>query len=96
MQRQGQIADLVEKERAAFRRSEGADRALHGARERPALVAEQLRLGDLGRDGAAVDRHERACGARGELVDGTGGDLLAGAALALDEHGKARRGRPLQ
>ena len=93
---QGQIADLVEEERAALRRSQGADRALHGAGEGPALVAEQLRLGHLGGDRAAVDGHEGAGGSRRQLVDGARGDLLAGAALTVDEHGKARGRRPLE
>src|SRR5207253_297533 len=75
---QRQIADLVEEQGAAFGCPEGSDGALHGPGEGAALVAEQLGFGDLGGDGAGVDRHEGASRARGEVVHGARRDLLAG------------------
>src|SRR5258705_10893660 len=57
------LADLVEEQRAAIGQLHetglGADRA----RERTLLVAEELGLEHLARQGAAVDRHERPRGA---------------------------------
>ena len=54
-----QIADLIEKNRAAIGDLEAAGPVAHGARERPAHVAEELALEHLARDGAAVDPHKR-------------------------------------
>ena len=50
-------------------------------------MAEELGLEKLGRDGAAVDRHERAIAPRAQVMDGARGDFLAGAGLAEDERG---------
>src|SRR5207302_3703063 len=61
-----QVPDLVEKERAAVGRAESSRCARHRAGESALLVAEQLRFGQLARDGAAVDRHERTLPARGQ------------------------------
>jgi hypothetical protein len=54
-------------------------------------VAEQLALEQRLGDRAAVDRHEGPGGARAEPVDGVGGQLLAGAALAEDQHRRVHR-----
>ena len=74
-----QVANLVEKQRAAVGLLEAADAPGVGAGERAALVAEELaleqRLGDRG----AVDRDERLVGALAVLVEGAGDQLLAGA-----------------
>ncbi len=51
-----------------------------------ALVAEELVLDQLRRDGAAVDRHERLLVAAREVVDRAREELLAGAGLARDQH----------
>ena len=89
------LADLVEEERAAVGQLDepglGADRA----GERALLVAEQLGLEHLARQGAAVDRHEGPLGARRALVDGARHQLLAGAALAEDQHRRVGRRHPL-
>ena len=55
-------------------------------------MPEQRRLDQVGRDGGAVEDHERARGARAHLVERLGQDLFAGARLALDDH-RDRRGR---
>ena len=54
----------------------------------PFLVAEQLALQQGFRQGGAVDRDQRPGPADGRLVDGPGHLLLAGAGLALDQHGR--------
>jgi hypothetical protein len=88
-----ELADLVEEQRAAVGFFERADAPRVGAGERARLVAEQLRLEQRRRDRRAIDRDERPAGARAREVDAFGGALLAGAGLALEEHGRvARRG----
>src|SRR5262245_19074845 len=62
----------------------------NGAGERALLVAEELTLEELLRDHAAVDRDQLA-GATARFVDAFGGELFAGACLALDEHGEIAR-----
>ena len=87
LHRGAHVADLIEEQRAAFGDLEaalaGGDRAGEGA----LLVAEELGLEQLGRNGAAVDRDEGALAPRAQVVDGVRGDFLAGAGLAEDEDG---------
>jgi hypothetical protein len=86
------LGDFVEEERAVVGALEHATVPALGARERPALVTEQLAFHERGRDGAAVDRDERAVATAAEVVHGARDDFLAGAALAGHEHGR-RAGR---
>jgi len=86
------LADFVEQERAARGFLELADTAGDGAGEGALLVAEQLALEQRLGDGGAVDRDERARGALGTGVEVLGHHLLAGAALAGDEHRGVGRG----
>ena len=58
------------------------------AGERALLVAEQLALEQVGRDRAAVDDHERLVRARAGAVDRLRRLPLAGAGLALEQHGR--------
>ena len=60
LERQRQVADLVEEERAVVGHLGLADLAPAGPGEGPLLVAEQLVLEQGLRDGRAVDGHERA------------------------------------
>ena len=71
------VADLVEEQRAAVRLLEEAALLRLGAGERAPLVAEELALDELARDGGAVHLHERAVHARREPVDGARDELLA-------------------
>ena len=88
LDRQGELADLVEEEGAAVGELEAAAPLLLGPGEGSALVAEELALDDgLGQRGA-VDRDEGALGAARALVEGAGDELLARSALAGDEHGR--------
>jgi hypothetical protein len=59
------------------------------AGERAADVAEELGLEEVRGDRAAVDGDEGPLGARRQAVDRRGDELLARAALTLDEHGRA-------
>ena len=60
-----------------------------GAGEGAPHMPEQLGFEQGFRDGAAVDRHEGPIRALGELVQGTRGQLLAGARLANQQHAGA-------
>src|SRR5690606_32358805 len=83
------LGDLVQEERPAVGELEAAGLLVDRPGEGALLVAEQLVLQDLTREGAAVDRDERALLAGRLLVDRAGDELLAGAALAHDEDARA-------
>ena len=69
-----------------------ADLLPHRAGERALLVAEQRALDQLAGDGGDVHRHERPVGRLGVAVDHPRHQLLAGAALAADQHGGRQGG----
>ena len=96
LQRQRQVADLVQEQRAVVGHLGLAHLAPARAGEGALLVAEQLVLEQRLGDGGAVDGHEGALGAVGELVQRAGQQLLAGAALAQQQHGGVGGGRPLE
>ena len=85
------LADLVEEERALVRQLELAELLRVRVGERAALVAEELALEQRLGDGGAVQRDELLASARLPVVDGLGDQLLAGAALAGDQHGGLAR-----
>src|SRR5579872_4488407 len=85
------LADLVEEQSAAFGLLKAAGRALHGARERAFLVAEQLTLNQSLGQGGRVDRNERPVTARAALMNFPGNQLLPRATLSTDQHGRRRR-----
>ena len=64
----------------------------HGAREAAFLMAEELAFHELGRDRSAIDRHERAFAPRAGFVNHARHQLLAGAGLARDVHGRLAPG----
>ena len=80
------LAYLVQKEGALVGDPEQAVAPLAGAGEGPLHVAEQLAFQQLGGDGGTVERHEGPHPA-GELMQGAGHQLLAGAGLPLHQHG---------
>lgn len=88
----GHIADFIEEERAATRALKFAAALFGGARERAGFVAEHFALDELAGDGGAVHFFERSARALGREVDGAGHELLAGAALASDEHRRVGAG----
>ncbi|ETP63727.1 hypothetical protein BDSB_19375 [Burkholderia dolosa PC543] len=91
LQRRRHFGDLVEQQRAAARGFEEALALRDRAGEAAFLVTEQLRLGDVGRNRAAIDRDERAVAAFAELVQPTRDDVFADAAFAGDHHARAGR-----
>ena len=91
LHRQRQVADLVEEDGAAVGLLEEAALQAGRAGEGAAGVAEELALHELGRQGAAVDRHEAAVLAGAPGVDGPGRQLLAGAGLAGEQHRDVER-----
>ena len=84
----GEIADLVEEQRSSVRGRERALAITLRARERAALVAEQLALHERVARRAAVEDDERTVLARSLLVERAGGELFARAALSAEEHGR--------
>ena len=88
LQVERQLADFVEDQGAARGFLEPAELALAGAGEGAALVPEELALGQLAGQGAAIDGHEGAVGDGAQLVQGARQQLLAGAAFAGDQHGQ--------
>ena len=88
------LADLVEQQRAAARLLELADPPGGRAGEGALLVAEQLGFQQVLRDRGAVDRDERPFRAAAVAMHVACEHLLAGAALAGDQHAGVR-GRDL-
>src|SRR3990172_8318265 len=84
------LPDLVEEEGSAVGELELSRAPLHPPRKGPLLVAVQLALHEVPRDGGHVDGDERAPRARRVGVDGARDELLAGAALAHEENGHLR------
>jgi hypothetical protein len=94
LQRQRQLADLVEEDRAAVGLGEQAQPIGAGVGEGAALVAEQLALDQRLGHRRQVDRDERRLGPRRVVVDRARDQLLAGAALAGDQDRRGRAGDP--
>ena len=94
--RERQLAELVEEQRAAARLDERALAIALGAGERALHVAEQVRVDQLLGDRAAIDDDERPRRARRRVVDRPRRELLAGAGLALDQHRRVGRRRHLE
>ena len=93
---EGELADLVEEQRASRGRLEGTRPRRRGTGERAGLVPEQLGLEQVARDGAAIDDDKWTGRARACEVGGLGGEILAGAALALEQHRGVARGGGLE
>ena len=86
------VAELVQEEGASLSRFDFAFRTLVGAGERAFLVAKQLAFDKRLGDRVTVDRNERLVRARRQVMDGARDDLLAGAALTLEQAGQVGRG----
>ena len=82
---EAEVADLVQEERAAVGLLKLPHARIH-ARGDAFFDAEQLAFQQRLRQRRAVQRHERAAGARAGVVDRLGHQFLAGAALAGDQH----------
>jgi hypothetical protein len=79
-----QLPNLVEEDGAVLGGLEAPNPPARRTRERALLVAHQLALEEVRRDGSAVRLHERAPALAPE-VDGAGDKLLAGPSLSDDE-----------
>src|SRR5204863_352965 len=88
LERVGELADVVEEERAALGELDAAAAPRERAGERAALVPEQLALEQLLGQRRAVDGDEWSARALAPAVDRARRQLLAGAALAEQEHGR--------
>ncbi|SPE33762.1 hypothetical protein SBA2_800020 [Acidobacteriia bacterium SbA2] len=87
------FTDFIEKQRPAVGDLKEPLLQGFGVGERPAFVAEEFGFHQGFRDGRAVDGHKRLVGAHAVVMDRLGHQVLAGAALALNQHrgGFARR-----
>ena len=92
LHRQAHVADLVQQQGAAFGHLEAALARAQRTGERALFMAEQLAFQQVGRDGAAVDGHERSVAARRLVVDGARHHFLAGAGFAQHQHGGVEAG----
>src|SRR5262245_9554654 len=96
LERQRQITDLIEKHRSAMSDLEPARLPLSGPRERPFLLAEEVRLEQRLRNGRTVDRHKRPVGTWTEGMQRAREELFPCPALALEENGRVGRGRAME
>src|SRR5262245_607813 len=85
---QAHVADLVEEQYPAVGELEDSLAVAIGAGERAARVTEQFRFEEALGQGRAVLGEEFPRTAGRSIVDGPRNQLLAGAALAMDEHRK--------
>jgi hypothetical protein len=88
------VTDLIEEQRPALGQLDLARLARGRSREGPLLVPVELALEERLGQRPALDLHEGAGAARGQLVDPAGHQLLARAGLAADEHGGLAGRRP--
>ena len=63
----------------------------HGPRKGPLLVPEELAFEQARGHGSAVERHEGVLAPGAMVVDGARNEFLAGAGLAVDQHGRLGR-----
>src|SRR5690606_15333889 len=89
---QRKVADLVEKERAFVRFFEGAGPGSLRSGERSLLVAEELALHHVARNGPAIQRHERPVPSLRQKMNRPSHDLLARSRLSVNRDGRTGRG----
>ncbi len=83
---EAQIADFIQEERAVGGLLEVAFARSHRAGEGALLMAEQLGFDQRLWNGAAGDGNKGPVGARAQIVNGAGNQLLAGSAFAGHQH----------
>ena len=94
LQRQAHVADLVEKERAAFGLLEASGRALAGAGKGALLVVEEFALDQFAGDRGHVDGDEGAIAPAPVIMQRAGDEFLAGTALARNHDREIRLHQP--
>ena len=87
LQRRGHFADFIKEKRAAIGSGGGTRFVGNGTGERAFHVTEHFGFQQVLRDGPAVQRDERACGAVGIVMHRQCTEFFAGAAFPGDEHG---------
>ena len=87
----GQIADLVEKDRATVCQLEAADFAIYRTRESPLFVTEKFAFDQRGWERCTIHIDQWSIPAPAQLVDFAGDHALAGSGLAQYEDGRVRR-----
>src|SRR5262249_59549126 len=91
LERRARFAHFIQEKTAVVGTGEEPAARHAGARERAPHVAEELTLPESVRNGAEIDSVHRPVAAPAAGVDGVRDQLLAGARLALDEHGHVAR-----
>ena len=86
LQRQRQLADLIQQQGAAIRHHEVATVIMGRAREGATPMPEQRAFDQVRRQGGAVDAHQRTRSPPGSIVQPLDHALLAHAGLALHQH----------
>ena len=86
LQRKGELADLIEKDRSSLGRAEHAQHGLLGARECAADVAEELALEKTLADTRAIDRDERPLRPQALGKKPPGNQFLPRAAFAFNQN----------
>src|SRR3546814_17212495 len=81
---------MVDDDAAAVGLNQPAELPVERARKGAALMPEQPRSDQAGRDRRTIDHHQLAARARTGAVDRSREDFLAGAGLAVDHHRDAR------
>ena len=96
LKRQRQLADLVEKQRAAMRELEFPGLAIGRAGERAFLVAKELGLEQVLRNRGTVDGDKRPFRTRAEHVQRPRKQFLARPAFAFEQHRRIGRRRAVE
>jgi hypothetical protein len=91
LQRQRNIADLVEEESAFVSQFETADPLRYGSGEGASLVAKELTFQKVQRNGSAIELYEPASAPGADVVNRARDQLLAGTGLSLDKNGGVHR-----
>src|SRR5262249_39426043 len=89
---QRDLADFIQKDRAAIGQFESPRLGSLRAGESPLLVSEQLALDQRRRKRRAVDDDEGASVAQAALMNGVGEQFLAGSCFSLKQNGRIGRG----
>ena len=91
LNRRRDFADFIEKDRSVAGDFEEPCLVAHCTRERAAHVPEQLRFEQRLGEGCTVDADERRGGPRALIVNQADDELLARAALAIDQYRRVER-----